>query len=318
MVGQIFQTIEVTAPVILLIALGMVIRHKEIITTSGLHEVKRLIVSVALPAVFFQAFLTMDLDGRFTTLYALVLVICFALLLLGYLMRRVTPEGPARETIPFLMTGFEFGMLGISLFGTVWGMENIGIISVIGLPHEFFIWFVFVTVLARNYGAKKTVSATIQSFVQSPIIVAIFSGIALNIAGLATPISQALVGRAILRTFELTGAIVGPLILFVIGHGLRVRWSTLRAAAPVILVRGTLMVTLALVLGPLLTGLLDLPPLFEPALFTFLILPPPFVIPLYIPEGYAKDSEHATVVLSGYTLFSVIAFVTYVTLSAPL
>ncbi len=312
--GQIFQTIEVTAPVILLIGLGMILRHKKIITTAGLAEIKQLIVSVALPAVFFRAFLSMDLDSRFTTLYGLVLVICFALLLLGYLMRSVTPAGPARETVPFLMTGFEFGMLGISLFGTVWGMENVGVISILGLPHEFFIWFVFVTVLARNYGIRQSFSATMRSFTGSPIILAILSGITLNLTGLATPISQTLAGRALLPTFELVGSIVGPLILFVIGHGLRFRRRAIQAAAPVIMVRGTLMVILALVLGPALTGLLDLPPLFSPALFTFLILPPPYVIPLYIPESAAEDSEYATTVLSGYTVFTIAAFIIYVTL----
>ena len=48
---------------------------------------------------------------------------------------------------PFLMTGFEYGMLGVSLFGSAYGLENIGYIAVADLGHELFIWFVFLALL---------------------------------------------------------------------------------------------------------------------------------------------------------------------------
>jgi len=61
-------------------------------------------------------------------------------------------------------------------------------------------------------------------------------------------------------------------------------------------------------------GWLGLPPIFEAALFTLLVLPPPFIIPLYIPAERRADLAYTNNVLSLYTVVSVAAFVGYVAL----
>ena len=312
--SHILATLTVTVPIILLIILGQITRVTRVISDGGLQDIKKLIVNVALPAVFFQTFLTIEVDPRYLVLNVAVLAILTVLLLAGYLIARLPLWGGSPATVPFLMTGFEFGMLGISLFGTVWGMDRIGAISVLGLPHELFIWFLYVTLLKRRFGGETSPGATLRSFVSSPIIIAIFAGVILNVTGIGAALSPSLPGQALLRTTDLVGSIIGPLILLVIGHGMRIRWSAVVAAAPLVLIRGAVVVAMGLFMVPWLIALLGLPPIYQHALFTLLILLRPFIIPLYLPAERKDDLAYANTVLSTYTLFSIVVFILYVTM----
>lgn len=313
MLQQIGSTVTTTVPIVLLIILGAVIRRIRLISPRGLSEIKGFIVNVALPAVFFVSFLTIEFETRFLGLFAFMPIVLFGLLGLGYLLGRL-PGWP--RPVPFLMTGFEFGMLGISLFGTAYGMNQVGVISVLGLPHELFIWFVFVTLLRLRYGAGGTVGETVRSFATSPIIIAIISGSVLNLAGAGPWLTTALVPSAFIGALEMVGNVIGPLILIVIGYGTRLTRRGITAAAPLVLLRFAVVLALGLTVVPwVVEGVLQLRPIFTHAVFTFLILPPPFIVPLYIPGTEETDLTYSNNVLSLYTVFSIAAFLVYFALN---
>jgi predicted permease len=306
-------TISTAVPVILLILLGVLLRVTALLSDAGVEEIKALIVKVALPAVLFSAFLTIEFDARFLGLFVFVPIVLFLLLVGGYLLGRLPGM---RAPVPFLMTGFEFGMLGISLFGTAYGMEQVGAISVVGLPHELFIWFLFVTLLRIRYGTSGSLAATARSFITSPVIVAIIAGTALNLLGAADWITTAVAPSAIMRAATMLGSIIGPLILIVIGHGTRLTLQGIADAAPVTALRFLIVGAIGLfVVPPVVEGILGLPRIFSHALFTFLILPPPFIIPLYIPSDRQDDLAYVNNVLSLSTVLSVAAFLVYFALS---
>lgn len=313
MLQQIGSTVTTTVPIILLIVLGAVIRRIRLISPQGLAEIKGFIVNVALPAVFFVSFLTIEFESRFLGLFVFMPAVLFALLAMGYAVGRL-PGWP--RPVPFLMTGFEFGMLGISLFGTAYGMHQVGVISVLGLPHELFIWFVFVTLLRVRYGAGGTVGDTVRSFVTSPIIVAIVSGSALNLVGAGPWLTTALVPSAVIGALEMVGNVIGPLILIVIGYGTRLTRRGIAAAAPLVLLRFAVVVAVGVTIVPwVVQEVLELRPIFTHAVFTFLILPPPFIVPLYIPSTQEADLAYSNNVLSLYTVFSIAAFLVYFALN---
>ena len=309
MTNDIAHTIAASVPIILLIALGLLLRRIRLLTDVGVGEIKALIVRVALPALFFSAFLTVDLDVGYLGVVVLITLVLATLLALGYLCER--PLGGERAT-PFLMTGFEFGMLGISLFGTAYGMEHVGVISVVGLPHELFIWFVFVTLLQARYGGRQGIGATIGSFVRSPIIIAIVAGALLNLAGVGAVLTTSIVVRPVLRAMELLGALIAPLILIVIGYGVRLSRVGFTRALPVVLVRFTVVLVLAPTVVPwAIERVMGLERIVTHAVVTFMFLPPPFIVPLYIPAERSDDLAFANNVLSLSTLISIAAFLVY-------
>ncbi len=313
MLQQIEGTITTTVPIVLLIVLGAVIRRLRIISDTGLAEIKALIVNVALPAVLFVAFLTIEFEGRYLGIFVFMPVLLFLLLGVGYAAGRL-PGWP--RPVPFLMTGFEFGMLGISLFGTAYGMQQVGVISVVGLPHELFIWFVFVTLLRLRYGVGGSIGETVRSFVTSPVIVAILAGTLLNLLGAGDWVTGALAPSAVIGALNMLGSIIGPLILIVIGYGTRLTRRGVVQAAPTVVLRFAIVVTVGLTVVPaVIEGMLGLPRIFTHAVFTFLILPPPFIVPLYIPGDRSDDLAYSNNVLSLYTVFSIAAFLVYFALN---
>lgn len=290
------------------------LRAVRLISDAGLADIKALIVNAALPAVLFVAFLGIEFESRYLGLFILMPVVLFGLLALGYLLGRL-PGWPAPA--PFLMTGFEFGMLGISLFGTAYGMDQVGVISVVGLPHELFIWFVFVTLIRLRYGQTGSALDTLRSFGTSPIILAILAGTVLNIAGAAPWLLATAPTAAIISGLEMLGGIVGPLILIVIGYGTRLNPRGVIEAAPLVVVRMLVVLTVGLTVVPaVVEGLLDLPRIFTHAVVTFMILPPPFIVPLYVPQERKADQAYSNNVLSLATVASIVAFLVYVTVTA--
>jgi len=309
MTADISRTIAASVPIILLIGLGYIVRLTRVLSEGAIEELKGFIVRVALPAVLFRAFLTVELTAGYLGIFVMMPVVLVSLLLLGFLVER--PLGGMRST-PFLLTGFEFGMLGISLFGTAYGMDQVGIISVVGLPHELFIWFVYVTVMSARYGAGGTIRETVRSFLRSPIIIAIASGAILNVLGLGPAITASIITRPILRAMELLGGVIAPLILVVIGYGMRIAPDRVRGALPTVLVRYAVILTLLFfAVRPLVEGVMGLPRIVSHAVATFLLLPPPYIVPLYVPGDRPRDLAYANNVLSVYTLLSITSFLVY-------
>lgn len=306
---EIARTIAASVPIVLLIALGYLVRYTRVLSELGVGEIKSFIVRIALPAVLFRAFLTVELSAGYLGIFVMMPVVLVVLLLIGYAAQRPLR---GKRSAPFLMTGFEFGMLGISLFGTAYGMDSIGVISVVGLPHELFIWFVFVTLISARYGGRRSIGSTLVSFVRSPIIIAIAAGSILNLAGLEPLLSGSLAVRPILRAMELLGAVIAPLILVVIGFGMRFSPIAVRDALPTVLLRFSLiLIVVVFVVRPLVEDMMGLGRIVTHAVATFLLLPPPYIVPLYVPGDETEDLIYANNVLSVYTLLSISSFLVY-------
>ncbi|MCC6495577.1 MAG: hypothetical protein IT193_04890 [Propionibacteriaceae bacterium] len=297
-------------PILLLIALGMLLRRIRVLDDAGVAGLKQLVVSVSLPAVLFTTFLGTRFEPQHLWVIGIVFAVCLGMLGLGHLYARFT--GGSVYT-PFLFTGFELGMIGFALFTAVYGAGELPALGVLALGHEVFIWFIFVTLLRAAGSQRSSAARTARSLATSPTIIAIVAGLALNFAGLGVQLGEGPVGGAVLVTLKYLAAVIVPLVLLIVGYGARLSWSEVRSALPLVLTRLVVSVALALALGRLVfDGLLGLAPIYSHALFTLMVLPPPFIIPLFIPRSRPDDATYATNVVSVYALASVAVFVGYV------
>jgi hypothetical protein len=170
--------------------------------------------------------------------------------------------------------------------------------------------------MKARYGGPTSFKGTLASLARSPIIISIAGGTFFNLLGLSDWFTTALVPRSFVSALEMLSNIIGPLILIVVGYGTRISPGRLKSAAPVILIRGAVIAAVAIFLVPWVSrDLLRLPPIFAHALFTFVVLPPPYIVPLYIPGSETEDLTYANNVLSSYTLLSIVAFLIYYTLN---
>jgi hypothetical protein len=210
------------------------------------------------------------------------------------------------------MTGFEAGMLGYAIYGGVFGPDALYRFGIVDLGQVLFVFFVLATVLTRRAtGVMPGVRDTVVAFIRTPVIVAILAGVVGNIVGLGAILDSSTLTSALLATLALLGACTTPLIAVVIGYSTRLGRGALSRPARTVAIRLAAWVTLAIAFTVIVVqGLLGLDALFAAAVITMAILPPPFVIPLYMgsrPEDEA-ERDYVADTLSLATVVTLVAF----------
>ena len=305
------EIINRVLPVLMLIGLGHWVRRSRFLPESTIDDLRKIAVTIALPSVLFVSFLEIELKTEYLVLFVVMFGLCVALFGLGTLLKRLLKIEQAY--FPFLITGFEYGMLGISLFGSAYGLEKIGYIAVVDLGHEIFIWFVFLALLLVKRDGLQKPGQLINAFVRSPVIIGILAGLFFNMVGARELLYNSAVTGAVMASLQFLSNLTIPLILIIVGYGIKLDRSGIREALPVLAVRLILLIPLALVLNTvLIRTLLRLEPAFEAAFFTLLVLPPPFIVPLYMRSESADERRYVNNALTLYTLVSIILFGLYV------
>lgn len=302
------EAISKIIPIITLILIGVYARRQEWLDKVTVANVKKGLVSVALPAVLFNAFMTMDLKAEYLFLSVLFFVFMIVLLMVGQLLNK--NKKLSHPALPFLMTGFAFGLLGIPMLGGVYGMENVGGLSVLGVGHEFFAWFVYVTVIKHQLGNEKFSVQTIKDFVKSPLIISIVAGLLINVIGLRPILEGFFLTSGLLNTITMLASITTPLILIIVGYGMSFETHYMKKSIQLLVFRLVFVFTLGYLLKMLLIDpLFHMNDLFDMSYYTFLILPPPFMLVIFIAQYDTEESAivaNNTIVLN--TLFTIVAF----------
>ena len=187
-------------PILLLIALGFRLRRASFISESTVGDLRKLVVNLALPAVLFTSFLEIEFDPSDAAMVMGVFVLCAALYGFGLALR--SRFGGGHEYFPFLMTGFESGMLGISLFGSAYGLSKVGYFAVVDLGHELFIWFVFLALLLAKRDGIQSPATLFGAFIRSPVIIAILAGIGASLLGLRDALYDGPVVGGVMNTLD--------------------------------------------------------------------------------------------------------------------
>lgn len=155
----------------------------------------------------------------------------------------------------------------------------------------------------------RSLSDTIINFFKTPVILSIFVGILFNQAGLIALLSNWPPSASVLRALELVAGLTTPLVALIIGYEMRLIKGNLFRPSLTVGLRLLLWVPVGLLLSNLvIRQLLHLDPVFQAAVMTMVVLPPPFVIPLFM--GGTDDGEQSYVVntLSISTFVTLIAF----------
>ena len=141
-------------------------------------------------------------------------------------------------------------------------------------------------------------------------------GIGLNLLGLREVLSEYPITGGLMYTLQFLANLTIPLILIIVGYGIKFDRYGLKEAATVVVIRLGILIPLALLINALvIRNLLGLSPVFEAAVFTLLILPPPFIIPLYAPQNIGDEKRYINNVLTLYTIVSVAIYIVYFALN---
>ncbi len=304
-------------PVVLLLVSGYLLGRRRFLGESTLQDLKKLVVNISLPAALFLAFSQVNLDVRLLLIPVFVFSACLLVLLFShYLNQKIQINSPY---FPYLMTGFEAGMLGYAIFAAVYGQDNIYKFGVIDLGQVVFVFFVLVPALKRQEARQATsFGDTFLSFLKTPVILAILGGIAFNQLGLHRLFSGQAWFGSIQATLQLVANLTTPLVTFIIGGEIRLEHSGLSRPARTILLRYLIWLPAALAFNVFVVGrLLGLDTTYQAAVMTMAILPPPFVIPLFMQNVEPKERAYVVNTLSLATIVTLVAYVFVTLLISP-
>lgn len=295
-------------PLVLMILVGVVLKNLRFFRESTLADMKKLIVNISLPATLFITFANTDFHRQYVALIAIVFVFCAVMLFVGDRVgRSVLPDNPV---YPALYSGFEAGMMGYALFASFFAREELFKFAVIDIGQVVFVFLVMTFYLQKKTGSKTAVKKLMKSFAISPVILAIFFGVFMSASGGYRWVTKFSAFEGVKSTLEILGAMTQPLICIVIGYELRMRAENFKVTLLTILARMSVMIAAAYLISHfVIQQLLGLDRMFSVALFTLFILPPPFVIPIYVSKAGERQKSLISDILSVHVIFSLLAFI---------
>ncbi|THB63431.1 MAG: hypothetical protein D6E12_17025 [Desulfovibrio sp.] len=309
-------------PIVLLLGLGFVVRSIGLLSERAIDDLKTIVITLALPSVLFTTFSQVEFETAFIWLFVAFFLFCVLLLAGGLVLQKLFG---LRPYFPFLMTGFEFGMIGVSLFGSAYGLDAVGYLAIADLGHEFFIWFAFAPLLLMKRDGAGSMGKVLKMFVTTPVIIGMCAGIALNLLGVGKELPDLPVMGAVWSAMKFLAGLTIPLILIIVGYGIKIERKGLGDVLLVVGLRTVVLVPLGWFLAQwFVGGILGLAAPYQAAFFTMLILPSPFIVPLFLPkelpDGRSIEDERRFVnnTLTLHTLTSIAVFFVYVAFNPTL
>ena len=297
--GNLISIIQTALPVFLALALGMLCRKKSFISREGVDALKKVVINITLPAVLINAFATAEYTLSTLILPAIVFTLCCVALVLGKLFVRIT--GMKSRLAPFLATGFEAGMLGYALFALLFPQESASEFAVLDLGQTLFVFTLFKILIS----GKTDLKAIGKDMATTPILWAVLAGVLLGATGLYGKLQSWGVAGILDASTSFISAPTGMIILLAVGYDLVLKEISWKKTGGLILMRllemGIVMVCVVALNRFVLGGIS-----FEGAALLMVILPPPYVIPIFADEP-AERAQIASA-LSAMTLMTMILF----------
>lgn len=293
------RILNTALPVFVALFLGVLCRKRNIFIRSGIDALKKLAVDIALPAVIFSALATADYTSGALLIPVVMYALCTAALCLGFVIRRLFHiESPL---MPYLMTGFEAGMIGYGLFALLFPNESGSAFAILDLGHVLFIFTLYKGLLLGRGQTKEL----FRQALASPVLWAIVAGLLFGVTGLYRALEPSGIAGVIDSTAAFISAPTSCLILLAIGYDLEFRNVAWKKTALYIVLRFAvigLMLALMLLLNRCLLG----GRIHTGALVLMMLLPAPYVLPIFADvEGERADIAST---LSIMTLISLILF----------
>jgi predicted permease len=299
---KLIGVIKMVLPVLLMLPIGMLCHKTGIIKKEGAEGLKSLVVNITLPAVLFKAFYSTTYTISTVIITITMFLVCLAALGIGFAFKRVF-RSPMRST-PFLLTGYEAGMLGYALYTLLFGANKIASFAMVDLGQVLFVFTVFLSMLKKGEGVSFKTS--LLSIIKSPVIAAIVLGVIVGATGLGALIGASPAGGIVSYVFEFIAAPTAVVILFVVGYELRLSRKGLRRSLAVVLARFIIMSLLG---AAVLFGFSALMPMSDALKWAFVLmfmLPPPYVLPVFVADE--NEGAFVSTSLSLSTLLSLAAF----------
>ena len=299
---NVISVIQTALPVFLALGLGMLCRSRGFLTREGVDALKKVAVNITLPAVLLNAFATAEYSAAALVLPVTVYLLCCLAMGLGVVVIRLS--GMKSRLAPYLASGFEAGMLGYALFVLLFPKVSVSRFALLDLGQTLFVFTLYKLLLS----GKRDLKAIGKDIVSSPVLWAVAAGVLLGATGLYGAMETWGVAGILDSATDFISAPTGMIILLTVGYDLVIREIPWKKTAGLIAMRLGVMAALygilVLLNRTVLTGMI-----FEGAALLMVILPPPYVIPVFADEPAERVQISSS--LSAMTLVTMLLFAVF-------
>lgn len=296
---KLISVLETALPVFLALVLGMWCRSRQFLTREGIDSLKKVVVNLTLPFVLLNAFATAEYSLAALVLPIMMFVICCVALALGYAIIRLTKM--QSRLAPFLASGFEAGMLGYALFVLLFPDVSVSKFALPDIGQTLFVFTLYKILLS----GKKDFKAIGRDMAATPILWAVLAGVLIGATGLYGKMQQWGISGILDSATSFLSAPTGMIILLTVGYDLVIKEIPWKKTAGLIAMRlavmAVCMILMVVLNRTVLNGML-----FEGAALLMVILPPPYVIPVFADEP--AERVQISSALSALTLVTMVLF----------
>ncbi len=299
------DVITAVLPVILMLLIGLGVRRFQIIDRHGIDSVKKIVTHLFLPFVLFNAMGT----ATYTTTTILIVSVIFASILLsllvGYLLRSLVAKS-VNDHVPFLLSGFEMGMLGYPLYIALMGAASVHYIATIDIANSLFVFTVYLALITASGQGTVSPGGVAQSALRAPAFYGVVFGILFGATQLLSAVINSPFGPLYTSTITMLTTPVSALILIAVGYTLDFDRNVLKSALTTAGLRLAVQALLVALVWWILQSVI-VEPALRIALLLFAFLPPPFISAIYTREK--EKAIFASTTTSLYIAVSIAAFV---------
>ena len=296
---KVITVIQTVLPVFLALALGMMCRSRNFLSREGVDALKKVVINLTLPFVLLNAFATAEYSAAALILPALMFLVCCLALGLGFLAVRIFKV--KGKLTAFLFSGFEAGMLGYALFVLLFPNVSVSEFALPDIGQTLFVFTLYKILLS----GKRDWKAVGKDMATTPILWAVAAGVLIGATGLYAELERWGISGVLNASTDFLSAPTGMIILLTVGYDLVIKEIPWKKTAGVIVMRLAIMAIcfgVSVALNRFVIGGV----LFEGAMLLMLILPPPYVIPVFADEPAERVSVSSA--LSALTLVTIVAF----------
>lgn len=296
---------EMVLPVLIMLGLGTFCKKKKLLNLQELNGVKLVISKIALPVMLFSAFFSAEYNYKSIILFVVMFISCGFALSAGFLIKRFTRNN--YQYMPFLMSTFEAGMLGYSLFILLVGAQHRGLFASVDLGQTLFVYTIYLSILTARTGDKPTFKKITENMIKNPAFLGVAIGIIFGITGLSKVILDSAIGPTFNSCINFITAPIAGMILIIVGYELSLNIKILKPAIKTIALRLVIMATLLVLSILIVFSIIQYDKTLLLALILMFSLPAPFIIPLYVNDK--SENEYISTTLSLNTILTIAVFV---------
>ena len=307
------RVLEIIAPVLCMLALGLACKKWKVLSGEGIANMKALVTGICLPVAIFHALATAAYSAGTWLLVGIMLIMLVVSFLLGFAMKPLL-KGRFQKYLPFMVSVYEGGLMAYPLFASLCGSENLSQIAVLDIAGLLFGFSVYMGLLAQvEDGQPIDPGKLLQSALHSPPFLASVLGILAGLTGIIRALLASPWGGIYTAAEGMLTAAMTPIILLVVGYSMSLSRELLRPCLQTILLRFLLQALMAAGVLLAVHTFIGSSRVVDIAIVCYMSAPATFSM-----QTFLKTEAGCTYVSTTNSLYCIVSLLVYLVLAVTL